>query len=311
MRTAKAIVLGGAGMLGHKMFQVLRERFAGVLCTVRASPLARVELLAGNDVIPNIDALDFPLLDSTLRAHRPELVINCIGLIKQRAQASCPTPSIVINSLLPHHLGEMASEWGGQVIHFSTDCVFSGRHGAYCEEDRSDAEDLYGKTKFLGEVSSSNALTLRTSIIGRELSEHRSLLEWFLAKAPGKVRGFRKAIYSGVTTNHLAETVADIIERKPGLSGLYQLASARISKFDLLHILKSAYRLSIEIEPDDSEVCDRSMRGDRFVRATGLVCPAWPELLRRMAVDPTPYSAWLGKASSQSSLVETAVSRGN
>ena len=302
-------MLGGAGMLGHKMFQVLRERFAGVLCTVRESPVERVELLEGSDVIPGIDAMDFPLLNSILRAHRPEYVVNCIGLIKQRAQAVCPAPSIVINSLLPHRLSEMASEWGGHVIHFSTDCVFSGRKGAYSEEDLSDAEDLYGKTKFLGEVSSSNALTLRTSIIGRELSKHRSLLEWFLAKAPGRVRGFRKAIYSGVTTNHLAETVADILEKKPGLSGLYQLAGAPISKFDLLHILKSAYRLSIEIEPDDSEVCDRSMRGDRFARATGLVCPDWPELIRRMAMDPTPYSAWLAKEPSQALLVETAVRR--
>ena len=234
MSVAKIVVLGGAGMLGHKMFQVLRDRFPRTFCTVRQDlrkpPFNQVDLLQGEGVIPGIDVTDFAALEAILGAFRPEFIVNCVGVIKQRLAAASPIPSITVNSLLPHQLARMAAGWGGRVIHFSTDCVFSGRRGNYGEEDFSDAEDLYGKSKFLGEVAAANALTLRTSIIGRELSEHGSLLDWFLARNHGTVRGYRQVIYSGVTTNHLAELVASIIGDHPDLNGLYQVASEPISK---------------------------------------------------------------------------------
>jgi dTDP-4-dehydrorhamnose reductase len=224
MSVAKVMVLGGAGMLGHKMFQVLRGHFAGTFCTVwediRRPPFDRVELLQGNDVVPGVDVTDFPALEAILSAFRPGYVVNCVGVIKQRAEAVSPIPSITINSLLPHKLAQMTAPWGGRVIHFSTDCVFTGKRGGYLEGDFSDAEDLYGETKFLGEVAVANALTLRTSIIGRELSEHRSLLDWFLAQNHKTVRGYRRVIYSGVTTGHLAELVASMIHEHPELNGL-------------------------------------------------------------------------------------------
>src|ERR1035438_4245077 len=198
MSVAKVMVLGGAGMLGHKMFQLLRERFVGVFCTVRGgvlqAPLDRVGFLQGNDVILGVDVMDFPALESTLSDFRPEYVVNCVGIIKQRAEALSPIPSITINSLLPHELAQIVSRWGGHIIHFSTDCVFSGKRGKYTEADCSDADDLYGKTKFLGEVTMANALTLRTSIIGRELVEHRSLLDWFLAQNQKTICGYRRVI---------------------------------------------------------------------------------------------------------------------
>jgi dTDP-4-dehydrorhamnose reductase len=293
----KALVLGGAGMLGHKMFQVLRERITGTFCTVREDvrqpPFDRVELLQGKDVVPDVDVTDFPALESTLSALRPEYVVNCVGVIKQRAEAVSPIPSITINSLLPHKLALMAARWGGRVIHFSTDCVFSGRRGGYTEGDPSDAEDLYGRTKFLGEVAGANALTLRTSIIGRELTEHRSLLDWFLAQNHKVVRGYRRVTYSGVTTNYLAELVASIIQEHPGLNGLYQVTSEPISKYDLLCLLREAYQLDVRIEPDDLEVSDRSMRCDRLRAAIGYKCQPWPVLARQLAEDNTPYERWL------------------
>jgi dTDP-4-dehydrorhamnose reductase len=291
------VVLGGAGMLGHKMFQLLRERFNGAFCTVREDmrepPFDRVELLQGDDVAPDVDVTDFSTLEAILSAFRPEYVVNCVGVIKQRAEAVSPIPSITINSLLPHKLAQMAARWGGRVIHFSTDCVFSGKRGGYTEEDPSDGEDLYGKTKFLGEVAVANALTLRTSIIGRELTEHRSLLDWFLAQNQKTVRGYRRVIYSGVTTNYLAELVASIIQEHPGLNGLYQVASEPISKYDLLCLLREAYRLEVRIEPDDLEVSDRSMRCDRLREAIAYKCPPWPVLARQLAEDNTPYEKWL------------------
>jgi dTDP-4-dehydrorhamnose reductase len=294
---ARVIVLGGSGMLGHKMFQVLREHFPSVLCTVREDiwklPLKRVELLQGSEVIPWIDVTEFARLEAVLSALRPEYVINCVGVIKQRAEAASPIPSITINALLPHKLAEMAVQWGGRVIHFSTDCVFSGKRGGYSEKDASDAEDLYGKSKFLGEVAVANALTLRTSIIGRELTEHRSLLDWFLAQNNKTVRGYRKVIYSGVTTNYLAELVASIIQKHPGLNGLYQVASDPISKYDLLCLLREVYRLDVRIEPDNLEMSDRSMRCDRLREAIAYKCPTWPVLAHQLAEDNTPYEKWI------------------
>jgi dTDP-4-dehydrorhamnose reductase len=297
MSVAKVMVLGGAGMLGHKVFQVLRERLGGTLCTVREDirkpPFRHVELLQGDDVVSRVDVTDFPALEATLSTFRPEYVVNCVGVIKQRAEAVSPIPSITINSLLPHKLAQMAAGWGGRVIHFSTDCVFNGKRGGYVEEDSSDAEDLYGKTKFLGEVVAANALTLRTSIIGRELTEHRSLLDWFLSQNQKTVRGYRRVIYSGVTTNYLAELVASIIQNHPGLNGLYQVASEPISKYDLLCLLREAYRLDVRVEPDDLEVSDRSMRCDRLREAIAQKCPPWPVLARQLAEDNTPYEKWL------------------
>ena len=297
MSVARIMVLGGAGMLGHKMFQVLAERFDGVFCTVREDvrkpPFEKVGLLQGNNVISGVDVTDFPALETSLSAFHPELVVNCVGVIKQRAQAVSPIPSITINSLLPHKLAQMAALWGGRVVHFSTDCVFNGHRGSYSEEDLSDAEDLYGKTKFLGEVAVANALTLRTSIIGRELTEHRSLLDWFLAQNHKTVRGYRKVIYSGVTTNFLAGLVASIIEEHPGLNGLYQVTSEQISKYDLLCLLREVYQLDVLIEPDDLEVSDRSMKCDKLREAIAYKCPAWPVLAHQLAEDKTPYGKWI------------------
>ena len=297
MRTTEIVVLGGAGMLGHKMFQILRDRHPGTVATVRedlqSSPFDRVDLLQGGDVLKGVDVTDLDALRRLLRELAPRVVLNCVGIIKQRDEARLAAPSIMINALLPHKLAEWAGEWGGQVIHFSTDCVFSGRRGAYRETDLSDAEDLYGKSKFLGEIAGPNALTLRTSIIGRELVEHRSLLDWFLAQRGRRVRGFRRVIYSGVTTNYLSRVVSLLLTGPSLPTGLYQVTSTPISKHELLMLLKSAYQLNVEIVPDDGEVSDRSMVGDRFAEATGIRTPAWPELVQELASDPTPYDRWL------------------
>jgi dTDP-4-dehydrorhamnose reductase len=286
-------------MLGHKVFQVLRQRYPGTLGTMVGSrdarPFHKVELLRGADVLENVDATDRRALERTLADRRPDVVVNCIGIVKQREAAKAAIPSIEINSLLPHVLVEICSGWGGRVIHFSTDCVFDGKRGQYTEADRPDAEDLYGKTKALGEIglaAEPNALTLRTSIIGRELATFQSLLEWFLAQRGRQIRGFSRAIYAGVTTNHLATIVARIISDHPHLSGLYQVASTPISKLDLLGLLREGYGVRVEITPDDSFVCDRSMRCDKLHEAIGYTAPPWPELVRELAADPTPYERW-------------------
>lgn len=283
-------------MLGHKLFQRLRERFPGTVATTRKNvsegSWKRVSLLQGDDVIQGVDVREFEALRTRLLDLKPDVIVNAVGVIKQRGEAADPIPSITVNALLPHRLAETAAAWGGRVIHFSTDCVFNGRRGRYTERDQSDAEDLYGRSKFLGEVAAPNAVTLRTSIIGRELSQHRSLLDWFLSQDGKVVQGYRRAIYSGVTTNAMAGVVEAVISRHPDLSGLFQIVSAPIAKHDLLGLIRDAYGLKITIEPVDGEVCDRSMEGTKFEAATGWRAPDWPALVRELAEDPTPYAEW-------------------
>jgi dTDP-4-dehydrorhamnose reductase len=290
------LILGAGGMLGHKLFQTLRERFHGTIATtrenVRTGPLSHVPLFQGNDVISGVDVTQFDELKGRLRALAPSVIVNCVGIVKQRDEAKSAIPSIRINSLFPHLLADAAAEWGGRVIHFSTDCVFSGRLGGYREEDQSDAEDLYGRTKFLGEVASPNAVTLRTSIIGRELAQHRSLLDWFLSQKGKSVRGFRRVIYSGIPTTEMANVVTMLVEGKQPLNGVFHVVSDPIAKYDLLLLIRDAYNLDIDVQPDDSQVLDRSMRGEKFERATAWRAPSWPEMVRAMAADPTPYDSW-------------------
>lgn len=295
---ARIIVLGGDGMLGHKMFQFLGSRFPDTFCTIRGfindDFHKKIDLFQRGNVFESVNAIEFSKLQNLLTQLQPEVVVNCIGVIKQRfeAEANPAILGITLNALLPRKLAQICKEWGGRLIHFSTDCVFSGKRGHYTEEDLSDAEDLYGKTKFLGEVTTENAITLRTSIIGRELGNCQSLLEWFLSQNHKSICGFKRAFYSGITTNHLAEVVAHLIENHPKLSGIYQVTGQTISKYELLCLLRDAYGLDIEIIPDEEFFCDRSMVGEKFRRATGFVCSPWSDLTAQLANDPTPYKSW-------------------
>jgi dTDP-4-dehydrorhamnose reductase len=280
-------------MLGHKVVQRLVANRADVWWTLRGSgedaELAPVPELRGDHAVTGIDALRFDDLEAVLRDLRPAVVVNCLGVIKQLADVTTEAAMMAINAELPHRLVESIGQWNGRLIHISTDCVFSGRTGNYSEEDVPDPVDLYGRSKLLGEVRAANAVTLRTSMIGRELRHHVSLVDWFLAQNNRTVRGYRRAIWSGATTNHLASIIESVIDRHRGLAGLHHVAGGRISKFELLHLLRSRYDLNIEIEPDDGTLCDRSLVGAQFERVTGHRCPPLPALIDEMIADPTPY----------------------
>ena len=292
----RVLILGTAGMLGHKLWQLLGKQF-DVVGTVRGSfePYARYGIYDRDRLIGGIDAQDF---DSVIRAvaeARPDTVINCIGIIKQLPSAHDPVLSISVNSLFPQRLGRLCQAAQARLMHISTDCVFNGRKGMYTEDDPSDAEDLYGRTKYLGEVSGSNCLTLRTSIIGRELATTSGLVEWFLSNDGGKVRGYTNAIYSGFTTNALSHVIADLIDSKSDLSGLYQVSSDPINKFELLRLLRKAYEVNLEIEPYADLAIDRSLDSTRFRELTGFAPPSWAEMITDMASDNTPYQEWRTK----------------
>ena len=286
----RVLILGGSGMLGHKLWQVFRDRF-DTYATFRQGPsaYARFGVFDPARSVGRVSAEDF---DSVVRAFagvRPEAVVNCVGIVKQDAAAKDPVASITVNSLFPHRLAHLCRAAGARLVHLSTDCVFSGATGGYAEPDAPDARDLYGRTKLLGEVDYDGCLTLRTSMIGRELAGAHGLVEWFLSQRGRRVRGFRRAVFSGFTTRALAGVIADVLERHPALRGVRHAAAEPINKYDLLTLVRDAYGLDIEIERDETFVCDRSLDASRFRAETGLTPPSWPEMIAGLRDDETPY----------------------
>ncbi|NPV06371.1 MAG: SDR family oxidoreductase [Anaerolineae bacterium] len=288
----RVLVLGATGMLGHKVFQTLREAYE-VWGTVRSSPsgYAGHPVLEPSRLIGGVDARVFDSVVRALAETRADVAVNCVGIVKQVSQAKDPIVSLEVNALFPHRLADLCAACGARLLHVSTDCVFSGSAGMYSEEDRPDATDLYGRSKLLGELDRENCLTLRTSIIGRELAATTGLVEWFLSQTGKTVRGYSRAVFSGLPTLILSRLLVDVIARHPALQGVYHVASTPISKYDLLCLLRSRFSVAVEIEPFPEVVIDRSLNGQRFSAATGWVAPSWLEMIDAMANDPTPYAS--------------------
>lgn len=286
----RVLILGGSGMLGHKLWQNFSERF-DTFVTFRqaANYCASYGIFDEARSIGGVSATDIPAVTHAVARVQPQVVVNCIGVVKQDAAARDHLTSISTNALFPHLLARLCGVAKARLIHISTDCVFSGRKGNYSEDALSDAEDLYGRTKYLGEVNGPGCLTLRTSMIGRELAGEHGLLEWLLSQDGKRIRGFRRAIFSGFTTLALAQIIAEIIERHTDLEGLYHVASDPISKFDLLTLIKQKGDLQVEIEPDETFICDRSLNGARFRSAANFVPPDWSDMVVRIFKDRTPY----------------------
>jgi dTDP-4-dehydrorhamnose reductase len=243
-------------------------------------------------VIVDVDATRLDALERVISSIRPTVVLNCIGVVKQLSSAKDPVIAISTNALLPHQLAALCRSAGARFIHVSTDCVFSGRKGMYTEQDRPDPEDLYGQTKWLGEVATPGALTIRTSMIGRELRTASGLVEWLLSHRNGHVEGYRRAIFSGFTTQALAAVIADVIEHHPTVTGLYHVAAERINKWDLVSRLNQQFKAGITIVPSDRVQIDRSLDASRFHEATGIAPPRWDAMIDNLARDTTPYEEW-------------------
>ncbi|GHS82295.1 SDR family oxidoreductase [Pseudomonas kermanshahensis] len=280
----KIVVLGASGMLGNAVFRYLvsDQRYT-VWGTVRSSASLkyfsaseRERLVVGLDVLSQDDLLEF------FMQYRPDVVINCTGLIKQLSTANDPLAVLPINALLPHRLQKLAQLIGARLVHISTDCVYAGTQGQYVEADVSDAEDLYGKSKYIGEVhDSANAITLRTSIIGHELSGSKSLVDWFLSQS-GSVKGYQKAIFSGLPTVEMARVIADYVLPNAALNGLYHVSAEAIDKYSLLKLVAEKYGKTIDIVADDAVAIDRSLDSSRFRQATGYLPPSWADLIVKM-----------------------------
>ena len=282
-------------MLGHKLWMNLgKEHETWVTVRGDGSEIPNMPEFPHKYVRPNVDALNFDQITRALASIQPDLVINCIGLIKQMGHlARDPLFSISLNAMLPHRISMICRVARIRMIHISTDCVFSGHKGAYVESDSSDADDLYGRTKFLGEVSYPHTFTLRTSIIGRELKSHLGLIEWFLSQT-GTIRGYRRALYTGFTTDEISRIIMNYIIPHPELSGVYHVSSPVTSKYDLLKLTNEVFGRGVEILPDDDFFCDRSLDSTRFRQATGYAPPSWPEMIQEMAENSHLYDRLKG-----------------
>ncbi len=279
----RILILGGDGMLGHRLMLHLSARH-DVTCTLRQNmaAYARYPMFNRQNSVFGVSAESPDRLLDVLGENRPDAVVNCIGIVKQRTAAKEVIPSVEINTLLPQRLALMCGLLGARLIHLSTDCVFSGRKGNYSEGDVPDAYDVYGRSKALGEVAGAGCLTLRTSIIGRELGRSGSLLEWFLAQ-DGVVRGFTKAIFTGFTTIELSDIIERLLVEHPQASGMYHVSSDPISKYDLLMLIKAKLGLATQIVPDHSFECDRSLDSSIFRKEFSYQPPTWDSMIAALA----------------------------
>jgi len=286
----KVLIVGGSGMLGHKLTQVLQEKFD--LWTTFRSDYRKYEkygIFNEDKIISNVAIEDLSSVEAAVKQVEPDVIVNAIGIIKQTTSATDVIKTLTVNAIFPHQLAETANRLGARLITVGTDCVFSGKSGKYTETDLPDAADLYGKSKNLGEVTADDCLTLRTSIIGRELDTAHGLVEWFLSNEGKSVKGFTKAVFSGFPTLILSEIIGDVIENHRNLQGLFHVSSAPVNKYDLLESIKKAYGANTEIEPFDDFEIDRSLDSTKFRAATGFKPMDWEEMIDRMAADNAAY----------------------
>lgn len=279
----KILVIGASGMIGSTVLRVLSENknweVFGSVRTVSAKRFFSADI--ASRLIEGIDVVHPDSLMKILDLVRPGVVINCAGLTKHKPEAEDPLISLPINTLMPHRLAMLCKLVGSRLIHVSTDCVFSGQKGAYTEDEFTDARDVYGKSKALGEVEYPHAITLRTSTIGHELQSRNGLLNWFLSQE-GHCKGYTRAIFSGLPTMIFAQVLRDVVIPRKHLSGLYHVAAQPISKYDLLKLIADVYGKTIDIIPDDTVVIDRSLNANRFQSVTGYIAPDWAELIQIM-----------------------------
>ena len=280
-------------MLGHRVWREFHESMDAFAAVRRPyGDYARLGWFEAARVIDGVDVSSDDALERVFSLARPDVVINAVGIVKQRQDASDAVQSIAINALLPHRLAAICGSSGARLIHLSTDCVYTGSRGSYSEADAPDARDLYGRSKLLGEVDSEGCLTIRTSMVGREIGSSRGLIEWFLSRRGETVKGFTRAGFSGLTTAELSRVIRRVAQDHPELRGVWHVAGEQISKYDLLTMVNRVLGLGTTIVADDAFVCDRTLDASRFMHATGYRPRSWAAMIAELAADPTPYDEW-------------------
>ncbi len=282
----RILILGASGMLGNALYRFFSASEHYVTYGTSRSPhlMQALPLALRPNIVQNINVENESGVTELLARLQPDVVVNCVGLVKQLAEANDAIAAIKINALLPHQLARYCKHVNARLIHVSTDCVFSGQRGNYTEQDLPDAIDLYGRSKLLGEVDYDNAITLRTSIIGHEINSRHGLVEWFLSQKD-QVKGYRKAVFSGLPTVELARVIMNFVIPHPELHGTYHVAASPINKYDLLTLVANAYKSTVTLVSNEDVVIDRSLDSSRFNAATGYQPAAWPQLIDFMRLN--------------------------
>ena len=283
----RILILGVSGLIGHELFQELSLSHE-VFGTLHQSKnnYGNIDLFSGHNVIEKIDVLNLEILYGVLYAVNPDVILNCVGITKRKIESNQMIDVLTVNSVFPHQLAKWAKVNGKRVIHFSTDCVFDGKAGNYSETSLTTAEDVYGRTKALGEINYSHTLTIRSSFIGNELFDKTELLEWFLSQEGKQVMGYRKTFYSGISTIFMAKIVNKIISDYPNISGLYNLATEKpISKYELLCLVKEAFNVNVDIIPDDDRIHCPTLDGSKLKREMNLLVPSWKDMINELALN--------------------------
>lgn len=286
----KVIIIGSTGMLGHQVLRRL-EKQKGLEVFDFVYRIRR----RNESII--CDVTDFNHLREEIERVKPQVIVNCVGILVGGSHKS-KINAITVNSLLPHHLQSISEEIGAKLIHISTDCVFSGKTGSYTESSLRDADDVYGRTKALGEIISNQHLTIRTSIVGPELKINgEGLLHWFLTSTEKELNGFSKVFWGGVTTVELAKAIEFAISND--INGVWNLTNGEeISKYNMLKIfnqLLSPYNQKVII-PVDSKVSNKSLKSERS--EIDFKVPTYLKMFEEMGKDifsnKTDYSHYKG-----------------
>lgn len=289
----KVLVFGAGGMIGHKMFLFLKQQGHQVFGAIRQTRKVyeKFNLFEDQEVLDQVDVVQNEKVEQILNEIKPDVILNCVGITLRKPEIKDFEYSKKINSEFPHFLNSWVEQNESYLIHFSTDCVFSGKDGPYTEESLTSAEDIYGKTKSAGEVKGTHALTLRGSMIGRELYGKTELLEWTIMQKNKQIRGFKNAVYSGVTTQVMAELVAKLILLPQKLTNIYQVSSDPISKFELLHLINNYFHLNLSITADDTYATSKILICDKLKKSIGFNCPSWDEMVNDLSKDLFNYNS--------------------
>lgn len=287
----KILIIGATGMIGHALWIGLGLKHdVSVIMRKDRSVLPSIPNIDKTTIFDKVDVRDFEAVENVISTTKPDVVFNCVGIVKQLKISSNHLACIELNSRFPHQLAQACIKSNARMIQFSSDCVFDGKKGQYVESDLPDATDLYGRTKALGEIDySENVLTLRTSFIGREIFPHGGLINWFESQEGGKVFGFSNAIYSGLPTNTFVKILNDVILPNKSLNGIYHLSSSPIDKYSLLHLVKQTLQLDVSVTEDSSFVIDRSLNSQKFAAATKYTPPQWLKLIEDLKENTSFY----------------------
>lgn len=282
----KVLVLGAGGMIGHIMYAKLKKTCDVYGCLRRSiADYNQFKIFDPNKIFDGVDVNDFKNVETILNQLKPDVILNCIGITLRKKEINDLMACIDINSLFPHKLKAWVQNNGAHLIHFSTDCVFNGKNDFYNELSSPSANDTYGKTKYLGEVIGEHCLTIRGSMIGRELYGKSELLEWALSQSGKTILGYKNVSYSGVTTSTMADLIEKIILSGTLLTGLWHVSSMPISKFDLLVKINNAFNLKMKINEESDHCSKKNLNSDKIKKQLGFVCPSWDEMITQLVTE--------------------------